>query len=275
MSELTYSQFDSSEILDPDRWIRLTDSGGILLDPATAEPFDGFPDWVQSDERLQEGRDHLGKIAAGHCLTIVYSQHASALDLGISRRFERLVGNADVLAFEGLGWLRIPHELDMGLARYEGYYPAKLREWLNFERRWKSAVAKNHIPSFSYDVSGDSEIPLDLLLKEILLGTTDRVQDVHPIHRKSIKLGAQMLREHYIPGKYGYEMQRNGRIPDDSSGLMIIGSGHEDVSRKFDEQGLTPENTVRFGRNPRSTFPETMRTGRVMKSIAFFGIGDV
>src|SRR4030095_11813840 len=100
MSELPTEQYLDPDILDVDRWVGASNGKFVLLDPANGKPLeDGMPEWVQADERLQAGRDHLGKIVANHNLTIVLSPHGSAREAGRTNQLERSIKDADVIAF--------------------------------------------------------------------------------------------------------------------------------------------------------------------------------
>jgi hypothetical protein len=274
MNALTEEQYLNQEILDIDRWAGVVNGRPVLLDPATGEPMNGrMPEWVEADDRLKIGREHLGEIAAGHNLKLILSAHGSRWDAGWSRRLEHHIDEAGVTAFENIGWDRTQHAIEMGWARHNRHYKPPKGEKRSLNTRVLSAAAKSNKPTFSYDPEYQTDVPLDALLVEIIANATTRIREVNHLDRRLLQLGAQAMREWYIPGKYGYELQINA-VPDDASAALIIGNGHSDLGRKFGEHGVMPQ-LVRLGHKDKFIFPKVMQTGVIPKSLYYLGFGSL
>lgn len=273
MSELGTKEYGRQDILDITRWIDYRDGIVHLLDPATGDPLrtDAPPLWLANDDRLAKGYDALGEPEHDHDLTIAFSRHKDATDLGRFENrftwFERTYARSHALAFEeGMGWDRTKwHKVLQDLRAR----PSKaLAESPGFtERLLRSAVRHQHVLEFSYDLENTAR-PIDKLLLEMIhpRASFSRLQgEAYPI-QKILKFAAGALREWYFPGKYMYEFMQLD-LPPSPRTLLTVGAGHADLTRKFRVLGFSPnERHFPLSKDRKrdvETHSRAMREGRI------------
>lgn len=281
MSELTHAEYNREDILAVNRWVDLREGTLYLLDPATGDPLstDQPPLWLASDPRLMEGYQALGDPAHEHELTIAFSRHLLARDLGRFENrfswFERTYARSHAAAFEEPGWDREGWNDVLQTLRSLGQLPPGLSSSKKFgDRLLRSSLKHTHVGEFSYDIE-KTDIPIDKLILEV--GSPEpsaRLEEMSSPVRHCLKFAAHALREWYIPGKYMHEFLKLP-LPDFPRVLLTLGGGHKDVVRKFNVLGFSPKVRRLFlpleGTKTATLFAEAMRKG----SIDFQALGGL